>query len=205
VADVLEVRTMIIWDGTLACLAAARIAEAAADAGDLEPRVIAFAPPPGALRTRPDTTPLSPADADDLLRRHRDMTPLHEVVRPDAAARSAIDSSSSSPAAAADPLDEPRLLLEAMAAARRIGCVRVVWPIAVGADLDRLHTATETAAALNTLAAIVLPAAAGSDEPAVVLETPFADLDASGLDALAADLGVDTHAAAEHYDARPDG
>ena len=75
-------------------------------------------------------------------------------------------------------------LIAAMSDAMMSGCRRVIWPCALGDDLDAVHVASERALAIAQL--VALDAHVAQDSPA--LETPFLDCTPEMLLRLADDL-----------------
>lgn len=86
------------------------------------------------------------------------------------------------------------LLLRAMELAADHRCERVVWPIAVGDDLDQVQRVTERAALLTDLAALEFPMSPDEESGGLQLVTPLADYSYSELDLLASDLDAPAEA-----------
>jgi|GEM_PF-2645631 len=192
-------RNAIVWDGGLACLCASRMAEAAADGSGAGSFVVALMAPTGvsvsaAGTDKGDGPPSSAGSAaaanaiERLIGSQRDAELLHDAVPASAWAAGIFERSET--AGPLKGLTLAQLMLASAAAAHDRGCSRVVWPVVSGGDLGRLHTVTECAAAVNTLAAVAASQPSDDDGPVVLVETPFADLTRADLERLADDLGV---------------
>lgn len=164
--------TLIIHDGGLPGLVAAMLAPESAS-------VVAWIPPSGSRLRAHD---LDDAQVVDAVARQGERLGWRETLLAGEPRRTP-----------GSPLSLSHDLLSAVAIAASRGCSTVVWPVVCGADLDALYEVAERAQAITRLAWLDLPG--GPEDgpgsvPAIVIQTPFADLTAAQLAEMAEDLGA---------------
>jgi 7-cyano-7-deazaguanine synthase in queuosine biosynthesis len=83
-------------------------------------------------------------------------------------------------------LRDAQILIEAVAIARQHGCQRIVWPVQVGPEPDRVGTVVEIAASVAEIAELE----AGSELGSITIDLPVMDLDDRQIVDMADDGGM---------------
>jgi hypothetical protein len=169
----LDESILVITNGCLASLLACLIAESEVGGTDGA----------AASTTRLAITPWLAPEASGLFPVWADAKTVRRFVQLQAETMS-LQEVVATRAVEAGPLACSELLLRAAAQATTLGCRRVIWPIALGNDLDAVHIAAERALAVTQLAALDAPE--GANAP--LIETPFLDFTPTMLAQLAMDL-----------------